>query len=63
MTLQEKIQTLTHEQLQKIKNVKDNDELSALLSETGLDLTDEELETVTGSGKKWWALYPTLPTK
>ena len=48
MERKELLKGLTNEQLEKVKNCKNNDELLALAKEEGIELTDEQLEAVSG---------------
>ena len=41
---------LTKEQIEKVKACKNSDELLALAKEEGIELSDEQLETVSGGG-------------
>ena len=45
---QELLKGLTEEQITKIKACKNNEEILALAKEEGVELTDEQLEAVTG---------------
>ena len=44
---------LTEEQKQKLMSCKDSAELKSMLSEMGVELTDEQLEEAAG-GEKWY---------
>ena len=46
----ELLQGLTEEQIEKIKACKNSDELLALAKAEGIELTDEQLEVVSGGG-------------
>ena len=44
---------LTEEQKAKLKSCKDSAELMSMLSDMGIELTDEQLEAVA-AGEKWY---------
>ena len=48
MERKELFKGLTKEQIEKAKNCKNNEELLALAKEEGIELTDEQLEAVSG---------------
>lgn len=48
MKRKELFEGLTKEQIEKAKNCKNNEELLALAKEEGIELTDEQLEAVSG---------------
>lgn len=50
MERKELLQGLTQEQIEKVKNCKDMSELMELAKEEGIELTDEQLEAVSGGG-------------
>jgi len=41
---------LTEEQIAKVKQCKDHEELLALAKQEGIELTDEQLQTISGGG-------------
>jgi hypothetical protein len=47
---QELLKGLTEEQIDKVKACKNNEELLKLAKEEGIELTDEQLEVVSGGG-------------
>lgn len=47
---QELLKGLTQEQIAKVKQCKNQDELLSLAKEEGIELTDEQLEAVSGGG-------------
>ena len=46
----ELLKGLTDEQIKKLENCKDSEEILALAKEEGVTLTDEQLEAVSGGG-------------
>ena len=46
----ELLQGLTEEQIKKVESCKDSSEILALAKEEGMELTDEQLEAVSGGG-------------
>ncbi len=46
----ELLEGLTEEQIKKVENCKDSEEILALAKEEGVTLTDEQLEAVSGGG-------------
>ena len=50
MERKELLKGLTQEQIEKVKNCKDMTELVKLAKEEGIELTDEQLEAVSGGG-------------
>ena len=46
----ELLKGLTEEQIKKVKQCKNHDELLALAKEEGIELTDEQLTAITGGG-------------
>lgn len=48
MKRKELFQGLTQEQIEKVKNCKNNEELLELAKEEGVELTDEQLQAVSG---------------
>ena len=49
-----KLNELTEEQIAKLKSCRDSGELMSELSMMGIELTDEQLNTVAGSGE-WYS--------
>ena len=49
------LNNLTPEQMEKAKACKSTDELIALAQSEGIELTDEQLEAVSGS-EEWYSL-------
>ena len=49
-----KLTELTEEQKAKLKSCKDSAELQSMLSEMGIELTDEQLEAAAG-GQEWYS--------
>jgi bacteriocin-like protein len=47
---QELLKGLTEEQVAKVKACKNSDELLALAKQEGVELTDEQLQTISGGG-------------
>ena len=46
----ELLKGLTKEQIAKVKDCKNHDELLSLAKEEGIELTDEQLQVVSGGG-------------
>ena len=44
----EKLKTLEPEQIEKLSKIKNSSELKAFIAETGIELTEEELESIAG---------------
>ena len=45
---EELLEGLTEEQIEKIKNCKNHEEMLAMAKEEGIELTDEQLEAISG---------------
>jgi len=50
MNKQELMSSLTNEQIEKARQCKNNDELLKLAKDEGIELTDEQLESISGGG-------------
>ena len=60
MAIQDMYKNLTKEQKEKIKACKDQKELLRLVSEEGIELTDEQIEAISGgsSASDWVKKLP-----
>lgn len=54
----ELLDTLTKEQIDKIRNCKNMEETLAIAKEDGFELTDEQLESVSGGACTCWDSCP-----
>ena len=50
MTREELLRGLTPEQIEKVRACKNPEEILALAKEEGIELTDEQLEAISGGG-------------
>jgi len=58
----ELLQGLTDEQIAKVKACKNHEELLKVAKEEGFELTDEQLQAVSGGGNCWsGSSYPECP--
>ena len=53
MTIKERMEGLTEEQREKAKNCHSEKELLALFAEEGIELSDEDLDLVSGGTGGW----------